>query len=194
MGEKCLEHSTNPKNATEIMRVSGARIPLYKDVLLLMTLLGAFLADQISKLIIKNWLLLYESWPASGLIRITHGTNSGTAFGLFPDQTFILIIASFLAIGFLVYFYRTHSVPNIFLRLAVGLQLGGAFGNLIDRVRFGEVVDFIRVGWWPTFNLADSAIVIGIGLLVLGILFGERTGGDGKHDKNHPPETNENPN
>ena len=192
MGENCLGRPTNPERATKIVSVSGARIPLYRDVLFLMTLAGVFLADQISKLIIKNWLLLYESWPSSGLVRITHGTNSGTAFGLFPDQTFLLIIASFLAIGFLVYFYRTHSVPNIFLRLAVGLQLGGAFGNLLDRVRFGEVVDFIRVGWWPTFNLADSAIVIGIGFLILGIFFGEGTGGEDRHNKKHPLETNEN--
>ena len=71
-----------------------------------------------------------------------------------------------LAIGFLYYFYRTQALPSRLLRLAIGLQLGGAFGNLVDRLRAGAVVDFIDVGAWPVFNLADSAIVVGmIGLM-----------------------------
>ena len=126
-----------------------------------------FIADQVTKYIVKSNLALYESWPREGLVRITYGTNSGTAFGLFPDQTLVLIITSFLAIGFIYYFYRSHALPSRVLRLAIGLQLGGAFGNLIDRVRLGSVVDFIDVGWWPIFNVADSSIVTGICLLAL---------------------------
>ena len=75
----------------------------------------------------------------------------------FPNQTTLLIVVSLVAIGFLFYFYRAHAMPSLVLRFAIGLQLGGAFGNLIDRVLNGEVVDFIDVGPWPIFNLADSS-------------------------------------
>jgi signal peptidase II len=78
----------------------------------------------------------------------------------------LLIVASAFAIGFLVYFYRTHAMPRRLLRFAIGLQLGGAFGNLFDRVRDGAVVDFIDVGPWPIFNLADSSIVVGMAILI----------------------------
>ena len=144
-----------------------ARTPWYQDRIMLSIAVIVFVADQVTKYIVKSNLALYESWPREGLVRLTYGTNSGTAFGLFPDQTLVLIITSFLAIGFIYYFYRSHALPSRVLRLAIGLQLGGAFGNLVDRVRLGSVVDFIDVGWWPIFNLADSSIVTGIGLLAL---------------------------
>ena len=146
----------------------------YKDWLLLSTVPTVLFLDQISKLIIKSTLFLGESWPAQGLVRITYGTNTGTAFGLFPNQTVFLIVASFIAIGFLVYFYRTHALPRPMLRFAIGLQLGGALGNLVDRIVYGSVVDFIDVGWWPIFNLADSSIVVGMTILVVVLVFFER--------------------
>ena len=145
----------------------SARTPWYRDRIMISAAVVVFIADQVTKYIVKSNLALYESWPREGLVRITYGTNSGTAFGLFPDQTLVLIITSFLAIGFIYYFYRSHALPSRVLRLAIGLQLGGAFGNLIDRVRLGSVVDFIDVGWWPIFNIADSSIVTGICLLAL---------------------------
>ena len=138
----------------------------YRDWLLFSTVPTVLFLDQVSKLIIKNTLVLGESWPAQGPVRITYGTNTGTAFGLFPNQTVFLIIASFIAIGFLVYFYKTHARPRPMLRFAIGLQLGGALGNLLDRIVYGSVVDFIDVGWWPIFNLADSSIVVGMAILV----------------------------
>ena len=139
---------------------------LYRDKILLGTVIGAFVLDQVSKRIITSWLELGESWPSEGFFRITYGTNSGTAFGLFPNQTTLLIVVSLVAIGFLFYFYRAHALPSLLLRFAIGLQLGGAFGNLIDRVLNGKVVDFIDVGPWPIFNLADSSIVVGIFILI----------------------------
>ena len=144
----------------------------YRDLLLLLTVLVVLLADQISKYLVKTNLGLGVSWPENGLLRLTHGTNSGSAFGLFADQTPILIVASVIAIGFLVYFYKAYMLPSPMLRFAIGLLLGGAIGNLVDRLRAGTVVDFIDFGWWPIFNLADSSIVVGmvllIGLLILG--------------------------
>ena len=138
----------------------------YSDRLTIFTMLTVFVIDQLSKFLVKSHLELYESWPEEGLIRITYGTNSGTAFGLFPNQTSVLIVASVFAIAFIYYFYKSQGGNGYLLRTAIGLQLGGAFGNLLDRVRLGSVVDFIDVGWWPIFNVADSSIVVGISILV----------------------------
>ena len=155
-----------PGSADPAALPAKARVSWYRDRLLLLTVAGVLAADQLTKLLINTYLPLHESWPREGFFRLTHGLNTGTAFGLFPNQTAVLIVASLLAIGFLYYFYRTQALPMLPLRLGIGLQLGGAFGNLIDRLRNGAVVDFIDVGPWPIFNLADSSIVIGIAIVV----------------------------
>ena len=159
----------------------------YRDWLLLSTVPTVLFLNQITKLIIKKTFVLGESGPAEGLLRITYGTNTGTAFGLFPNQTMFLIVASFIAIGFLVYFYKTHAQPRPLLRLAIGLQLGGALGNLLDRIVNGSVVDFIDVGWWPIFNLADSSIVVGMAILVAVLVFFERGSDPEKSMESTPP-------
>ena len=125
-----------------------APVALFRDWLLLVPLLGVIALDQATKQIVKSNLNLYEAWPAEGFFRIVYRTNSGTAFGLFPGQTVTLILLSVFAVGFLFYFYRTRALSYPMLRLAIGLQLGGAIGNLIDRLRHGAVVDFIDVGPW----------------------------------------------
>ena len=161
----------------------------HKDRLLLFTIAAVFAVDQLTKFIIKSNMRIGESWPAEGLVRLTHGTNTGTAFGLFPDQTLFLIFASLIAIGFLVYFYRAYALPKPILRFAIGLQLGGAFGNLFDRIAFGAVTDFIHVGWcpifniadssicvwWPIFNIADSSICVGMATLAIVVILFDRT-------------------
>ena len=155
-----------------------------RDWILFATIAAVFAADQFTKFAIKGTLRLGESWPAEGLIRITHGSNTGTAFGLLPNQTLFLIFASIIAIGFLVYFYRAYALPRPILRLAIGLQLGGAFGNLFDRVAFGAVTDFIDVGWWPIFNIADSSICVGMATLIIVLLLFDRgTNRDGRDEQ-----------
>lgn len=161
----------------------GGPTSLFRDKILLGTVIGAFILDQVSKRLITSWLDLGESWPSEGFFRITYGTNSGTAFGLFPNHTTLLIVVSLVAIGFLFYFYRTHAMPSLVLRFAIGLQLGGAFGNLIDRVLNGKVVDFIDVGPWPIFNLADSSIVVGIFILLATFLLTKESA-----EERQPPE------
>jgi signal peptidase II len=143
------------------------RMSWYRDRVLLLVVGVVLAVDQLTKYIVVETLRLHESWPEDGFFRFTHGTNSGTAFGLFSNQTFFLIIFSAGAIGFIYYFYRSHAMPSLLLRLAMGLQLGGALGNLLDRVRSGKVVDFFDVGQWPIFNIADSAILTGITLLIV---------------------------
>lgn len=108
------------------------------------------------------------------IFRFTHTTNSGAAFGIFPNQgSFFMLVAVVVVIAILIY-HRNLPAGNWLMRLSLGLQLGGAVGNLIDRVRYGYVIDFIDIGFWPIFNLADASIVIGVGLLAYSLWHEER--------------------
>jgi len=138
-----------------------------KDPAFLLIISALFAVDQVTKALVRNSLLRGESVPDEGFFRFTHTTNTGSAFGLFPDQTLFLTIASFFGIGILFFVYRNYGRSSILLRLCLGMQMGGAFGNLVDRVRMGEVTDFIDVGPWPVFNVADASIVVGIIFLVI---------------------------
>ncbi|MBI4298485.1 MAG: signal peptidase II [Chloroflexi bacterium] len=142
----------------------------YKDGWLLTIALTTLVLDQFTKFIIQSSFYEGQSLPREGFFRITYTTNTGSAFGLFPNQTLFLVVASFIGIAFLIFFYRSHPLRGNLIKLSLGLQLGGAIGNLLDRVRLGMVIDFIDVGIWPVFNLADSAIVVGIGILAWIIL------------------------
>ena len=137
----------------------------------ILTILGVFALDQATKYAVSSNMALGQSVPAEGWVRITYGLNTGAAFGLFQGHTLILTGLSVFAIAFLVYFYRAHSQVHPLMKVALALQLGGAFGNLVDRVRLGSVVDFIDVGPWPIFNVADSAVVVGVALLAFLILW-----------------------
>lgn len=125
--------------------------------------------DQFSKRIIEVALPLYEIWapiPAlEPVFRITHVPNTGTAFGLFPTGSlFFAAMAVVVALALIFYNYMLPAGHRV-LRLALGMQLGGAIGNLLDRMRLGHVTDFLDFGPWPVFNLADTAIVAGAVLL-----------------------------
>tara|TARA_B100000519_G_scaffold139910_1_gene121223 strand:- start:11999 stop:12478 length:480 start_codon:yes stop_codon:yes gene_type:complete len=126
--------------------------------------------DQISKYIVIQNLKLGESVPNSGIFRFTHAQNTGTAFSLFQNQTDILTIVSFVAIVLIIFIYLSIEKPSNYIYLSYGLLFGGAFGNLIDRIRLGYVTDFFDVGFWPIFNIADSAITIGIILMIFNYL------------------------
>ena len=109
-----------------------------------------------------------------GFIRIDLTWNSGAAFGMFrADGGAFALIALAVSAG-IVFSYRRVAHSPVVVRAALGLILGGALGNLVDRVRLGYVVDFIDLRWWPVFNLADSAIVLGVALLVLYALWEPR--------------------
>lgn len=136
----------------------------------LLVLGATLIADQLTKGLIVLTMQPGLSVPQSGLIRLTHVTNSGGAFGLLANETTFLAVASLVGIGVLLIFYRTQQGGGALLRVSIGLQLGGAIGNLVDRVRLGYVVDFIDIGAWPVFNLADSAITIGLIGLILNLV------------------------
>ena len=117
---------------------------------------------------------LGEGVHVVGPFTIRHVQNSGIAFGLFANATAAVIALTALAIAWmLVYFARSgarHPVPPV----ALGLVIGGSVSNLADRVRLGFVTDFLDFRYWPAFNLADSFIVIGVGILLAALLLAER--------------------
>ena len=148
-----------------------------------------FILDQVSKEVIRQQLPLYGSWPEEGFLRIVHGLNTGSAFGLFSGFTNLLIIVSIVGIGVVLYYFQKQEISVIWYRLSIGLIVGGALGNLIDRLKDGAVVDFISVGWWPAFNVADSSISVGMVLLILILLLGERFGWISTSDESRPDDS-----
>jgi len=149
------------------------RTPIYKDFVLIQLAILIFVIDQFSKFLVRDLLLYRESFPATGFFRFTHTFNTGSAFGIFQNQNTALILVSFVGIGILILIYRSQRVPTGFLRLSLGLQIGGALGNLLDRLRLGHVTDFIDVGDWPVFNLADASIITGLVILAWFFLIAE---------------------
>ena len=139
------------------------------------------LSDQITKSIVLNNIPLFSSLTViDGFFNLTHLQNPGGAFSLFANQSFLLRKFFFIALPlillvFLFYFYRSISDTQKYLAFGISLIIGGALGNLIDRFRFGKVTDFldfyIKDIHWPSFNLADSSIFVGITIFMLHILF-----------------------
>ena len=150
----------------------------------------ALILDQLTKWQVIENLSVGESWPTTGFLRFTHAWNTGTAFSLFQGQGDILTWVSLVAVVVLTWIYRSIDDPPWVLRIAFGLQFGGAIGNIVDRVRIGHVTDFIDVGPWPIFNIADSSIVIGIGLMIFYFWFLD--GGE-NIDTKKPDEANATP-
>ena len=128
--------------------------------------------DQATKAMVRGALELGASWPASDWpVRIVHYTNSGAAFGLFQDAGPLLAVASLAGVALILLYLFSPEFAETPVRLALALMLGGAGGNLVDRVIRGEVVDFLKVPHWPAFNVADSAITIGVLLLIWSALY-----------------------
>jgi len=142
-------------------------------------LIAAFVVvvDQLSKQWVRSHLLPGESLPEVGFLRLTHVLNTGSAFGLFANQAFLLSLVAIVGLVVILLFYRYLSRYNILGSLALGLVFGGAVGNLIDRLSLGYVTDFIYVRlwhdfYWPAFNVADSAITVGVIALICFIFVG----------------------
>jgi len=143
--------------------------------------------DQFTKWLVRSNLAYGETWPenSDAFLRIIHVTNSGAAFGILQGATPFLIVTSMLGLAAILLYYVYPPMDHGLIRIALGLQLGGAIGNLIDRVRLGEVTDFVDVGSFPTFNVADSAISVSI-VAVLVFFFLQEAQGSNEHDP--PPD------
>ena len=142
--------------------------------------LGVIVADQATKALIRRDLPLYETREIiPGLLSLVHGRNIGMAFGVFsggglPAQAAVLAVVSAGVLLLVLSQWRRLADGPVLLRAALSLVAGGAVGNLVDRVRLGYVTDFVHVYWrthqWPDFNVADSAITVGIVLLLVDAL------------------------
>jgi len=151
-------------------------------VLFFLAALLVVIADQLTKLWIRSSLEVGETLWEAGIFQISRIENTGSSFGLFRGHLLPLTIVAIVGIAFILVYtlilYPRFFPPNRLLgKLALGLILGGTIGNLIDRIcslvapsQFGGVTDFIGVGWWPAFNVADSAIVVGAILLAYSLL------------------------
>lgn len=140
------------------------------------TVAGAIIiADQLSKLWVVQMLgpeTMTRFIPIIGdTVRIAYSHNTGIAFSMLQGMPEVLTVVALVIVAGAIYFYATQ-LPNHrrMIQVIMGLILGGAFGNIIDRVRLGYVVDFISVGWFPIFNVADSAISVGAALLMFQFL------------------------
>jgi signal peptidase II len=158
------------------MRKVSRQLVNWRNVVFLLIALGIIAADQFTKIWIRSNLALGQSIPETGFFRLTHVRNTGAVFGLFKDHTFPLTIVSLVAIALLLlyifYLYRHFPyLDNKLGKAALGLIFGGIVGNLIDRMHFGYVTDFVDVGLWPSFNVADSALTIGVTITALFLLY-----------------------
>ena len=134
--------------------------------------LAVIALDQLTKGLVRGMLEQGESWPGDDWpLRIRYVTNTGAAFGILRDQTVFLTLMALIGLAAIYLYYRYPPFDHLIAPIAIGLMLGGAIGNLIDRLRLGRVTDFIDLPHYPAFNVADSSITAGIAILILGYAF-----------------------
>jgi signal peptidase II len=163
------QHTLEPQEAT-----------WYEKGIVFLVMALVLLADHLSKVQVESRLPLNSTWAPfpewESIFRITHVSNTGAAFGIFQSGSLILSIVA-VVVSVVIVLYNQHLPGHLYwYRLALGLQLGGALGNLLSRVRIGHVTDFLDFGPVPVFNVADMSIVTGTILLGFLMIF-------------YPPET-----
>ena len=158
------------------MQRPGNNSKFWLNLIILFTFLLVVAGDIITKDWIRTFPADGETITKIGFLRIIHITNTGSAFGAFQGYALVLaiigILGLFILSGLGLYVYKKYprfvTIPN---RIALGLIIGGDLGNLIDRFRFsGHVTDFVDPGFFPVFNVADSAITIGVILIIFSVL------------------------
>lgn len=137
--------------------------------------------DQWTKWLVRENIPFASQWLPEGMswllpyARLVYWHNTGAAFGMFQDASAVFTVLAFIVIGVILFYYPKIESEGWMFRLALSLQLAGALGNLIDRLtQDGKVTDFISVGEFPVFNVADSAISVGTAVLILGVWLSER--------------------
>ncbi|MBL7163315.1 MAG: signal peptidase II [Anaerolineales bacterium] len=165
----------------------------FSDYLFLAVLAGTIVAlDQWTKWLVRAKLEFSHTWvPWDWLApyaRIINWKNTGAAFGVLQEFGGAFTILAFLVVGLILYFYPQIPRQDWSLRIALGMQMGGAIGNLVDRLARGFVTDWISVGSFPVFNVADSCISVGAAVLVIGMLIQERKLKASQTASEQPPE------
>lgn len=159
---------------------------LHRRYILLLLVGGGIVAlDQVTKIWIDHNMRLYATEPVLwGVLDFHYIRNAGSAFGFLsgsdsPLRIPFFVGISLLAIGIILYLFHKMEDSEVVVPLALALVLGGAVGNLIDRIRLGEVIDFIYIHYrrfaWPAFNVADIAITVGVILLIVRMFFLEKS-------------------
>ena len=184
MGTSTTTRSRPAENVTGAASVAGGGRPITDAAgrragrIPAMFLIAAVIVmfDQVTKAVIVHSMDMWASIDILGsVVRLTRTHNSGAAFGLFKDGRVVFIVVSAAASIAIILFRRAIAEMRSWERASFGLILGGAVGNLIDRVRVGSVVDFLDIGIdshrWPAFNVADSAITIGVTILAFHLIF-----------------------
>ncbi len=139
-----------------------------KYYIIFSTALLIIFLDQLAKFLIKRSFQTNKPVPIiKNILDFTYVTNTGSAFGLFKGFNLFFILFSIIVIITIVYFIRTIKKNETALQFPIGLLLGGTIGNLIDRIAYGYVIDFIDFRIWPVFNIADSAVTISVVLLIV---------------------------
>ena len=142
----------------------------------LAAVVGAAVAgDQLTKHLVTSWLALDQASQVIGPLSIHRVENAGIAFGLFTSATGVVIALTALAVVWMLVYFARSGARHPAIPAGLGLLIGGSLSNLVDRVRLGHVTDFIDFGWWPAFNLADSFIVIGVGILLAAMFGADRS-------------------
>jgi len=136
--------------------------------------LAAVIADQVTKHVVSSQLALGDEVHVLGPFSLHHVQNSGIAFGLFPRSTVtVALLTGGAVIGMVCRFARSGARHPV-LPTALGLLIGGSLSNLADRIRLGHVTDFLDLSWWPSFNLADTFICVGVAILLLTLVAADR--------------------
>lgn len=154
----------------------------WRDYAVLVGLAAIIVAlDQWTKWLVRTNLPFQSTWLPAGMewltpyARIVNWSNSGAAFGTFQNGNTVFSILAVIVIIAILYYYPRVEANDWTLRLAMGLQLGGAAGNLVDRLILHRVTDFIAIGSFPVFNVADASISVGVAVLLLGVWLKERS-------------------
>jgi signal peptidase II len=169
------------KAPTPLVRLGGFFKTYWKDYLFLVLVAGVVVSlDQWTKFLVRaniplgaDWLPEWLSWLAP-YARIRHWYNTGAAFGIFQNGNLVFSILAIIVSCLILYYYPRTSGQEWWMRLALAMQFSGAVGNLIDRLTIHHVTDFISVGAFAIFNVADSSISVGVAVLVLGVWLKER--------------------
>ena len=139
----------------------------------------AITLDQYTKYVVRNELTYGETVVVHPVLRnifdLTYTTNTGASFGILQNGSAVLTSIAIVVLGAIVYLNWTVPAEHLWLRAALGIQMGGVAGNLFDRLRFGMVTDFLHVHYWPIFNVADSCITVGTIIMII-IMFREMRG------------------
>lgn len=144
--------------------------------MIIIAVISVFL-DQLTKAIVRKIVAPVGVIEViRGFFELSYAENTGAAFGMFDGKNTIFIFVGFIAIALIFFYYKQFS-ESTWMKIALGFLLGGALGNLIDRITFHYVTDFIRVRWWlihlrwwPSFNIADASVCIGAIMLIIGVI------------------------